>query len=59
MRLLTNNPEKHAGLHGWGLDIVERIPILTGAHDDNRQYLATKRDRMGHLLPGDDEIGAR
>ena len=51
MRLMTNNPTKHAGLHGWGLEITEQVPILIDAHDDNRDYLNTKRDRMGHLIP--------
>ncbi len=51
MRLMTNNPTKHAGLQGWGLEITEQVPILIDAHDDNRSYLNTKRDRMGHLIP--------
>ena len=51
MRLMTNNPTKHAGLQGWGLEITEQVPILIDAHDDNRDYLNTKRDRMGHLIP--------
>ncbi len=49
IRLLTNNPAKLAGLEGWGLEIVERVPILIEPHDDNRDYLATKHTRMGHL----------
>ena len=53
MRLMTNNPAKYAALHGWGFDITERTPILIDAHDDNCQYLSTKRDRMGHLIPAD------
>ena len=54
MRLMTNNPAKYEGLEGWGLQITERVPILIDVHDDNREYLDTKRDRMGHILPSDD-----
>ena len=53
IRLLTNNPAKLAGLQGWGLDITERIPILIEPDDDNRDYLATKQTRMGHLIDTD------
>ena len=53
IRLLTNNPAKLAGLQGWGLDITERIPILIEPHDDNRDYLATKQARMGHIIDPD------
>jgi 3,4-dihydroxy 2-butanone 4-phosphate synthase/GTP cyclohydrolase II len=52
MRLLTNNPAKRAGLEGYGLDIVERVPMRVQANDENLRYLTTKRDRMGHDLPG-------
>ena len=55
MRLMTNNPTKHAGLQGWGLEITEQVPIVIDAHDDNRHYLNTKRDRMGHLIPTDSD----
>jgi 3,4-dihydroxy 2-butanone 4-phosphate synthase / GTP cyclohydrolase II len=50
MRLLTNNPKKIVGLEGYGLDVVERIPIEMPATKRNRAYLVTKRDKMGHLL---------
>jgi 3,4-dihydroxy 2-butanone 4-phosphate synthase / GTP cyclohydrolase II len=53
MRLLTNNPKKLAGLKGYGLEIIEQLPISTEPHEHNRRYLETKRDRMGHLLPRD------
>ena len=53
MRLLTNNPTKRAGLTGYGLEIVERIPIEVPANPHNREYLATKRDKMGHALRGE------
>lgn len=53
MRLLSNNPAKRAGLEGWGLRVVGRVPLPTHANPDNVRYLMTKRDRMGHelLLP--------
>lgn len=50
MRLLTNNPRKIYGLDGFGLKIVERVPIETEPNQKNRNYLTTKRDKMGHLL---------
>ncbi len=50
MRLLTNNPKKIVGLEGYGLQVVERVPIEMAPTRRNRAYLATKRDRMGHLL---------
>ena len=50
MRLMTNNPAKRGGLEGFGLQIVERVPVHTVPHPENRRYLATKRDRMGHLM---------
>ncbi|HYV50353.1 MAG TPA: bifunctional 3,4-dihydroxy-2-butanone-4-phosphate synthase/GTP cyclohydrolase II, partial [Dongiaceae bacterium] len=50
VRLLTNNPAKQHGLEDYGIEIVERVPILIGAGDDNARYLATKREKLGHLL---------
>jgi 3,4-dihydroxy 2-butanone 4-phosphate synthase / GTP cyclohydrolase II len=50
MRLLTNNPKKIVGLEGYGLEVVERVPIETPPSRGNRHYLRTKRDKMGHLL---------
>jgi 3,4-dihydroxy 2-butanone 4-phosphate synthase / GTP cyclohydrolase II len=52
MRLLTNNPTKRAGLEGYGLRVVGREPLPVRVTEDNIQYLRTKRDRMGHDLPG-------
>jgi 3,4-dihydroxy 2-butanone 4-phosphate synthase/GTP cyclohydrolase II len=49
-RLITNNPKKIVGLEGYGLEFVERVPIEIPATDDNRKYLSTKRDKLGHLL---------
>jgi 3,4-dihydroxy 2-butanone 4-phosphate synthase/GTP cyclohydrolase II len=50
IRLLTNNPKKVIGLQGYGLEIVEQIPLHTPANPHNAKYLETKRLRMGHLL---------
>jgi 3,4-dihydroxy 2-butanone 4-phosphate synthase/GTP cyclohydrolase II len=50
LRLLTNNPSKRAGLEGYGLHIVERVPLETTPTIENLHYLRTKRDRMGHEL---------
>ena len=50
LRLLTNNPRKVAGLEGYGLEIVERVPIVVPANDHDRRYLDTKREKMGHIL---------
>jgi 3,4-dihydroxy 2-butanone 4-phosphate synthase/GTP cyclohydrolase II len=56
MRLLTNNPTKRGGLEGFGLNIVERVPIESRPTSFNIEYLRTKRERMGHLLEGLDDI---
>jgi 3,4-dihydroxy 2-butanone 4-phosphate synthase/GTP cyclohydrolase II len=56
MRLMTNNPDKFGGLEGFGLDIVERVPLQPLPTEHNIGYLRTKRDRMGHLLDGLDGI---
>lgn len=53
MRLLTNNPKKRVGLEAYGLSIVERVPIQGTVNEENRFYLETKRDKMGHLLKSD------
>jgi 3,4-dihydroxy 2-butanone 4-phosphate synthase/GTP cyclohydrolase II len=52
MRLLTNNPAKYGGLEGFGLEIVERLPLQPAANPNNIEYLRTKKMRMGHLLEG-------
>ncbi len=54
IRLLTNNPRKIVGLTGYGLEIAERIPLVVKPVDDNRRYLSTKRDKLGHMLEEDD-----
>ena len=53
MRLLTNNPTKRAGLEGYGLEIVDRVPLESAPNPENIRYLTTKKEKMGHLL---DEI---
>ena len=50
MRLMTNNPQKVKGLDGYGLEIVERVPLQTKPNPFNRRYLETKRSKLGHLL---------
>ena len=50
MRLLTNNPAKRVGLEAYGLQIVERVPLRPTVNAENKFYLETKRDKMGHLL---------
>ena len=56
MRLMTNNPTKYGGLEGFGLDIVERVALESRPTAFNIDYLRTKRERMGHLLEGLDDI---
>jgi len=50
MRLLSNNPSKFVGLRGYGLEIVERLPLEVPPTVDSRAYLRTKREKLGHLL---------
>ncbi len=50
MRLLTNNPKKIIGLEGYGLEVVERVPIEITPNPNNERYLKTKRDKLGHLI---------
>jgi len=59
MRLLTNNPKKIIGLEGYGLEVVERLPIEIPADKENQKYLRTKKDKMGHMLElyGEQPIG--
>jgi 3,4-dihydroxy 2-butanone 4-phosphate synthase/GTP cyclohydrolase II len=55
MRLLTNNPKKIIGLEGYGLEVVDRLPIEILSEPENKDYLKCKRDKMGHLLELYDE----
>ncbi|UCG38924.1 MAG: GTP cyclohydrolase II, partial [bacterium] len=50
IRLLTNNPKKIVGLEGYGLKIIERVPIEVTARQENIKYLKAKKDKLGHLL---------
>ena len=50
LRLMTNNMRKYVGLEGYGLEIVERVPVELQPNEHNREYLRTKKLKMGHLL---------
>ncbi len=50
IRIMTNNPLKLVGLEGYGLEIVERVPLVLSPTNENREYLDVKRDKLGHLL---------
>jgi 3,4-dihydroxy 2-butanone 4-phosphate synthase/GTP cyclohydrolase II len=50
MRLITNNPGKRAGIDGYNLQIVERVPIEIEPNDRNLEYLRTKKEKLGHVL---------
>ena len=56
MRLITNNPSKRGGLEGFGLEITERVPSVVSVNPENIAYMRTKRERMGHLLEGLDDV---
>jgi 3,4-dihydroxy 2-butanone 4-phosphate synthase/GTP cyclohydrolase II len=55
MRLMTNNPAKYGGIEGYGLEIVERVPLRTQPNHENIAYLRAKQQKLGHLLEIDDE----
>ncbi len=55
LRLLTNNPRKIVGLEGYGLQVVERVPIETPAHPENAKYLETKKAKLGHFIHGEQQ----
>ena len=50
IRVMTNNPHKLVGLDGYGLEIIERIPIVADPNDNNRSYLDVKQEKLGHLF---------
>ena len=50
VRILTNNPKKITGIEGFGLSVVEQLPIEVSPNDENRRYLTAKRDKLGHRL---------
>jgi 3,4-dihydroxy 2-butanone 4-phosphate synthase/GTP cyclohydrolase II len=56
MRLLTNNPAKYGGIEGFGLEVTGRVGIETVPNPENLEYLRTKRERMGHMLQGLDDL---
>ena len=58
VRLLTNNPAKRLGLEGYGVEVLERVPLIVGENPANARYLATKREKMGHLLDPEDKDSA-
>jgi 3,4-dihydroxy 2-butanone 4-phosphate synthase/GTP cyclohydrolase II len=53
LRLMTNNPGKIAGIQGFGLEVVEHVPLVAEPTEHNERYLETKRAKMGHLIPED------
>ena len=53
IRPITNNPRKMVGLEGYGIRLGERVPIVQPSHDENADYLRTKRDKLGHLFTSD------
>jgi 3,4-dihydroxy 2-butanone 4-phosphate synthase/GTP cyclohydrolase II len=59
MRLMTNNPAKYGGIEGYGLEIVERVPMQTEPNRENIAYLRAKQEKLGHLLDlgPDEELG--
>jgi 3,4-dihydroxy 2-butanone 4-phosphate synthase/GTP cyclohydrolase II len=59
MRYMTNHPAKFGGLEGFGLDMVERVPLETEPNPENIAYLRTKKERMGHLIDGlEEDLGS-
>ena len=55
IRLLTNNPRKRIGLEGYGLNIVERVPLEIKANKFNKRYLSVKKSKLGHMLKQNEE----
>src|SRR5256885_15991300 len=57
IRILTNNPKKITGIEGFGLQVVEQVPIETAPTPQNARYLATKRDKLGHKRSEERRVG--
>jgi len=57
MRLMTNNPAKYGGIEGYGLEIVDRVPVITEPTSENIAYLRSKQDKLGHILGFDPDSG--
>ena len=55
IKLMTNNPKKLSGLSGYGMEIVERIPIQMNHNEKNKHYLETKKEKLGHILKFEEE----
>jgi 3,4-dihydroxy 2-butanone 4-phosphate synthase/GTP cyclohydrolase II len=53
VKLLTNNPQKRAGMEGYGLEMVARVPVIIAPNEFNARYLQTKQDKMGHRFDDD------
>ena len=53
LRLMTNNPKKVSGIQGYGLEIVEHVPLIASPVSEREKYLGTKRDKLGHMIPKD------
>ncbi len=53
LRLMTNNPKKVSGLQGYGLEIVEHVPLIASPQTERERYIRTKRDKLGHMIPPD------
>jgi 3,4-dihydroxy 2-butanone 4-phosphate synthase/GTP cyclohydrolase II len=56
IRLMTNNPAKRVGLKGYGIEIVDRVPIIIEANKNNASYLRVKQEKMGHLFENQNEL---
>ncbi|MGZ4474899.1 MAG: bifunctional 3,4-dihydroxy-2-butanone-4-phosphate synthase/GTP cyclohydrolase II, partial [Nocardioides sp.] len=56
VRLMTNNPDKISNLEDYGIAVAERVALTPHPNDHNINYLLTKRDRMGHVLPGLEQL---
>lgn len=57
LRLMTNNPKKVSGIQGYGLEIVEHVPLIASPITERENYMRTKREKLGHLIPPDSVIG--